>query len=212
MIRQILVTVSDGSGWVGDWAPGIGDPTWIGWFTTLAYLVTAALCYRTLRLEARRADRRAAIVWFALALAMLALGINKQLDLQTLFTELGKSVARAQGWYEERRVVQAVFIGLVLAVSLAASAVMLRLAGGALRTARLSLVGMVLLLGFIVIRAASFHHVDWLLQSHRAGLRVNALLELAGIACVALGARRAGAVSRRTPRSGSGARGPRRGS
>ena len=27
-----------------DWEPGIGDPTFIGWFTVFAYLIAAVLC------------------------------------------------------------------------------------------------------------------------------------------------------------------------
>jgi hypothetical protein len=40
----------------------------------------------------------------------LALGINKQLDLQTALTELGRVLAYDQGWYEERQTVQVWFI------------------------------------------------------------------------------------------------------
>ena len=32
---------------------------------------------------------------------MLLLGINKQLDLQSLFTEVMRDMAHAQGWYNE---------------------------------------------------------------------------------------------------------------
>ena len=39
-----------------------------------------------------------------------ALGVNKQLDLQTLFTQLARDLAMAQGWYEERRRYQVAFI------------------------------------------------------------------------------------------------------
>jgi len=44
--------------------------------------------------------------------AFLALGINKQLDLQTALTEAGRVLARYQGWYEQRQFVQLVVIAL----------------------------------------------------------------------------------------------------
>ena len=43
-------------------------------------------------------------------------------------------------------------------------------------------------MGFVVIRAASFHHVDALLASRLGGLKWNWILELGGILIVAVGA------------------------
>jgi hypothetical protein len=46
------------------------------------------------------------------------------------------------------------------------------------------LLGTLFLLAFIVIRAASFHHVDVALRDASAGMRLNGLLELGGIASI----------------------------
>jgi hypothetical protein len=46
---------------------------------------------------------------------LFLLGVNKQLDLQTLLGDVGRSVSTAQGWYDKRRAVQAVFV-LVFAI------------------------------------------------------------------------------------------------
>ena len=45
-----------------------------------------------------------------------------------------------------------------------------------------------MVMGFVVIRAASFHHVDAFLASRLGGLRWNWILELGGILIVAVGA------------------------
>jgi len=96
------------------WRPGIGDPTFMGWLTVVAYFTAVPLCWM-----AGRSDQRAhpqsgysshPRVWFALAILLTLLGFNKQLDLQTWFTLSLKSVAKAQDWYEERRAFQALFI------------------------------------------------------------------------------------------------------
>ncbi len=39
------------NGWIGNWPPGIGDPTPIGWVTVVLYVVAAWLCFRVIRLE-----------------------------------------------------------------------------------------------------------------------------------------------------------------
>ena len=60
--------------------------------------------------------------------------------------------------------------------------------GQVTRRCRLALLGAAFLGCFIVIRAVSFHHVDQLLGLEYSGLRVNWILELGGIGCIALAA------------------------
>ncbi len=47
---------------------------------------------------------------------------------------------------------------------------------------------MLFILGFVVIRAASFHHVDALLAARLGGVRWNWIFELSGISVVGLAA------------------------
>jgi hypothetical protein len=68
----------------------------------------------------------------------------------------------------------------------------------ALRENMVMLVGLASLITFIIIRAASFHHVDMFILSEIFGIRVNWLLELGGIGLVSLGA----AQAIRRPRAG----------
>jgi hypothetical protein len=49
---------------------------------------------------------------------------------------------------------------------------------------------MLFILGFVVIRAASFHHVDAFLVARLGGVKWNWILELGGITFVALAALR----------------------
>lgn len=186
----LLASVETSQGLVGRWSPGIGDPTFVGWLTTAAYLVGAVLCWRAGQHPA--SGNLATRAWRVLAAALLALGINKQFDLQTMFAELGRQLALQQGWYERRRPVQLVFVLLIMALAGALVLWVVRLARGPLAPLRLALVGAVLLLGFIAVRASSLHAVDWLLGRSLVGLRLGALLELAGIACVTICAVRVG--------------------
>ncbi|MGV3773512.1 MAG: hypothetical protein ACO1QB_11460, partial [Verrucomicrobiales bacterium] len=52
----------------------------------------------------------------------------------------------------------------------------------------LALAGALFLTAFVLIRAASFHHVDAALKADFAGMRLNWILELTGIVLVAFGA------------------------
>lgn len=191
----LAYTTADG------WRPGIGDPSLMGWVTVAAYFFAAWFCAKAAWSEASsRSWRHAIRFWLILSGVLVLLGINKQLDLQTWFTLLGKRVAQSQGWYEHRRIVQAVFIiaigwGAMLGLRWA-----WRLVGDRAAELWLPLTGLGVLLCFVVIRAASFHHVDQLLHVRLAGMKLNWVFELAGIAMVALGARARAAA--RPPRPG----------
>jgi hypothetical protein len=178
----------------GKWRPGIGDPTFVGWLTVVAYLVTAAVCYRAAYrgptlLGRRRAE--SATFWLVLASLMLLLGINKQLDLQSFLTVAGRQILEKAGLYQERRNYQVAFIIAVASTCVALFGFFLWIGGRSLRDHWLALVGMGFVLGFVMIRASSFHHVDILLSSRVGGLRWNWIFELGGIGAVGVSAFRA---------------------
>jgi hypothetical protein len=179
----------EADGWIGRWSPGIGDPTVMGWLTVLLYAIGAWQCFRLASTHAAVIGRGDARLWRILALALLLLGINKQLDLQSALTELGRMVAAQQGWYAQRHAVQEQFIRGVIAVAGIAAIVLTILAYWAHPATVVALVGSAFLLAFIVIRAASFHHFDVLIRGEYLGLKLNWILEMGGIGIIIAGAR-----------------------
>lgn len=172
----------------GRWRPGIGDPTIYGWLTVVAYFATAGLLAGNVRLSRTFGQPVGRPFWVTAMVLMLALGLNKQLDVQTLFTDVGRDLALAQVWYDARRSVQAVFVAGLL-VGGVGLVVLIRLwLGSAWRLCRLSGIDIAVTLVFILVRASTFHHVDRMLGLDFAGLHVNVVLELGSIALVAAGA------------------------
>lgn len=185
---EVVLAFTDGD----VWRLGIGDPTVMGWVTVAAYFGTAFMFLRHFLEDRRRSRARdRTIFWGILTALLIFLGFNKQLDLQTLLTLTGRKAFIEFGLYDYRRVVQAIF---VLAVGIAglASVFLMRGLVARHRDLRLPLLGFVLLVVFVVVRAASFHHIDQLINFHFAGVRMNWVLELGAIGVLALGASRAG--------------------
>ena len=60
------------------------------------------------------------------------------------------------------------------------------LARRSFRQLALALVGILFLVGFVMARAASYHAIDRMLGTGFAGAKLNWVLELCGIGCVAL--------------------------
>lgn len=186
MIRILSVIVN------GHWRLGIGDPTFMGWLITAAYLITSVFCgvcaWRTDRISPINRSGHHRLFWWSLAVIMLIMGINKQLDLQCLFIAVIKKMALAQGWYSQRQTLQVWFIACIAIFGL----VLLTWLGWKLkrlwRQYGLALFGILLLITFVIIRAVPLSHVtkfpDW---QPAIGL-INSILEISGIVLVGISA------------------------
>jgi hypothetical protein len=172
------------------WVPGIGDPTVVGWVTVFAYFVAAVLAWRAAHAAYRRAGEMDGATWFwsLFCAGLVFLGFNKQLDLQTWFTLFFKRQALHEGWYNSRRPVQAAFILVVALAGILCLAGLRSLVRTGTRPVRVALVGGVFLGCFILIRASSFHHVDSMLGMNFEGFKLNWVLELGSITCIAYAA------------------------
>jgi len=176
----------------GHWRPGIGDPTFMGWFITAAYLTTSVFCgicaWRTDRIPPIRRSRHHRLFWWGLAVIMLIMDINKQLDFQCLFIAIIKKMVLNQGWYSQRQVVQVCFIACIAIFGL----VLLMWLGWKLkrlwRQYGLALFGILLLITFVAIRAAPLNHVAGFRGWQPVMGLINSILEFAGIGLVGISA------------------------
>lgn len=130
------------------------------------------------------ARARIAMFWLIVAAMFVFLGINKQLDLQSLFTEIGRITFHATGLYGQRRVFQLIFIAVLAVTSVVVVYGFVQLLRDSVSKVWRALLGIGVTLTFVFVRALSFHHVDLFLGQDFLGLRVNWLLELTGIAIV----------------------------
>lgn len=178
---------------IRNWNPRIGDPSVMGWVTVVAYFLAALLLW----MQWRRAPmlyqdhhriHRLLLLFFALS--MFALGVNKQLDIQTWLTKVGRDISKAQGWWENRRVAQAIVLAGIMACGGGLMLVILR-AGGVLKVHRLAMFGFLVLVVFVIIRASSFFQMDRLINFRVLGFRMNWFFELTGIGIIGASALRA---------------------
>lgn len=177
------------------WTPSIGDSSALGWFTVGAYLGASALC----AFAALSATRRSADFlhdrsvewhfWLAAFIIFVFLGINKQLDLQLLLTESARNAAKARGWYDQRREYQVAYIMILAVITIAAEIGLLSYYRHKGAPLKLAVIGLGFTGAFVMFRAASFHHVDLLLNRRTFGIRFNWIFELTGIVLVMVAAR-----------------------
>ena len=164
-----------------NWKPGIGDPTIGGWITVVLYLLAMISCWMTARSGIK--EQR---IWIAISILFLGLGVNKQLDLQSALTAAGRVIASYQGWYGQRQFVQLAFIICAAIVCVSVVITLLIWARHAPLSTWFALLGTFLVIGFVLIRASSFHHIDRFIGTTFLGLRWNWILEMSGITIVLL--------------------------
>lgn len=157
----------------------------VAWFVVAAYFASAVAAWLAGSSSGAKRDRH---FWYVAAVLLVLLGINKQLDLQTTLTVVGRDMAKREGWFDQRRLVQEAFVlVLVVGASLVGGALALWLRRSA-TAVKVAAAGVVLLFAFILLRAASFHHMDSWVTRNVAGLRSGWWLELLGIAVISLSA------------------------
>ncbi len=168
-------------GWLA-WRPGLGDPSFMGWLTVAAYFAGAGMWFYYNRKAPAQKRKSGAI----LAYGLLVLGGNKLFNLSGAITAWLQMSAYEQNWYEQRRLVQAAFIFALLAISAALGVILLPRLASLSEGIRAALAGLAFLTILAVVRAASLHAVDALLYRPLAGIQLNWVLELAGIALSSL--------------------------
>ena len=171
----------------GRWHLGVGDPTIIGWLTVVAYFICFVTCFIAVRRHLDK-NQREAVYWFLMTLIMLFLGINKQLDLQMLMGEIGRSISKSQGWYEDRKIVQITFLVLLGIFFLWAGHFTWRRFDKVLLRNKLASFGLFYLCAFIMVRAISIHGTDSFMDSKLFGGKLSHLLEIAGVILIMWGA------------------------
>lgn len=182
----------------GQWKPGIGDPSILGWATTIGYFIAAGLCvwYALLVRKANDPDGNvhrpssfrpsSYVFWWSLTVFMLLMGLNKQLDLQILVLQIARKMSEEQGWFAERDVVRKwiilgfAFIGLVLIAWLGWTG------RRVWRRYILAVAGIALLIFFVLVRASGNR---LMIMGYRLGhFPMYNILEVSGILCIGISA------------------------
>lgn len=172
------------------WRPGISDPTPMGVIIFVCYFIGAAAClFRAWRSFHEPSLRKGPFrFWLFCGIALFLFGVNKQLDLHQLITQYGREWARSEGWYENRREVQLQFVKFLAGIATVGLFAMIWALRGMPFRFYVALTGLMFLGFYVLIRAASFHHVDTFLGLGTEGFRLAWLVELGGIVITATAA------------------------
>jgi hypothetical protein len=160
------------------WLENLGDFTFLGWFTTALYAAVFVVAWTAL-VRQRAGDPRLVRLWRGITVLVGLMGINKQLDFQTLALAVLFEASRAVG-PQGRWVLFLTTLGVVVAVLAAVIVWAVRRLKHLWWRCAPEAVGLGLMLGFLVFRtpllrrAGRLPLVGWLLD-HPHALEVAAL-------------------------------------
>jgi len=181
-------------------ALGLAEPIWeqsldrVGWLHLLllaAYFGAAWLCFVNAHIasQARHSMENPA-VWYVAAAVLCVLGVNAMLQLDVLLTATMRAVARLDGWYAQRRVLQYQGLGgLALLVLLSWNRLRAAYVAAARDAAPVAL-GLSLVLLLLLLRTVSAHGTDAVLNLDVLGYSLGRWLELGALGLVLLGSLR----------------------
>lgn len=169
---------------IQDWTALWGDPLVSGTVFMVAYLGAGLLILS----GAGWLEGRARTLWRICGALFLFQVANTHLDLHALIFTVGRCLAHAQGWYQDRRQVQVIAV-IVLAVVLALILIVTaRYFWRSILGNLLLVLGVSIALGFTVLKGINLHGIEAYYAGQYGPFRGADLIELSGIALAALAA------------------------
>lgn len=171
------------------WEQAIEQVGWLHVLLLAAYFGVAWLCFLNGHLAGQAKDgTERSTVWVVATVLLCLLGVNTLLQLDVLLTATLRALARLDGWYAQRRMLQ--YQGLAaLALLLLLSWKHWRAAYvAATRDAAPVALGLALVLLLLLLRMVSAHGTDALLNLGLLGFSLGRWLELCSLGLVLLGA------------------------
>jgi magnesium-transporting ATPase (P-type) len=138
---------------IARWLSLSGDTTFWSWIITFTYIAVIIMSFIYTRKI--REEKSLHLLWMVISVFLLAMGINKQLDFQTLIIMSGKYIARESGLISYGRELERALAGAVSLVVLAIMIVIFSKTRKILKKAKTALTGVGLLLFFTFIRIGS---------------------------------------------------------
>lgn len=168
---------------INAWLAGSGDACLSSLINTLLYAISiAAAAYHWKMLQRFKKPAAERGFWLLVILILSIFGINKQLDFQVLLVEIGRPIAMKSGWYESRRIVQAVFAFVLTGIVGLFAVMLLFLVRRHWRNNILALLGLLILCFYGIMEAMSQSHVGCSLDLYEQwSFRLTDIIEMAGI-------------------------------
>ena len=142
----------------------------------LAYVVLAVASWFATR-TAQSSDRVAAAATLGLAVAF---GLALALGLAGELAQRGRQLASEEGWYADRRPLQAAVVVALLTVTVSALAALALVSLGLSRRARVLVGTMLALVAYVAVHTITLHQLDSVLNRDVwSGIRQGDLLEIA---------------------------------
>ena len=159
------------------------------WLIRLGYLLISLICVKnTFTSNFHESDEaiKNRLKWWIITILFFLIGINSIFNFHIHLSELFREYAHIEGWYEDRRSFQMLFLAVIISFGIITDlALQSKLKEISLNN-RMVIYGTAFLGSIFLFDIISFHPVDSLFNSYIFGCKIRLILELAGIIWVAV--------------------------
>jgi hypothetical protein len=170
------------------WESIVAQMGWGQIVILLLYLSCVWVCF-VCGNSARQLKERA-IGWFAAAMIIGLLLVENSLHLTELFVFFMRDVADHAGWYQDRRYVQSITLGVIACLGFYFFAWLRQRLDAHWDLHGNVIIGLAILISLTLLHIISLHDTDEVLAEMYLGVRLERLIELFGLGFVFYGALR----------------------
>ena len=147
----------------------------VGYTAILFFCVNTAFCKKPSLPQKQVLYHR--LIFTGIAAVLVILLISRFFNINDLITNETRMLAKNENWYNERRPLQMLFVCMIFISAIMLFLIMEKKSGIIWKLYSMFFTGIILLTGFIVISAASYHPVDQLLRKQLVGIRYSRIIE-----------------------------------
>jgi hypothetical protein len=170
------------------WEIAIEHLGWSALVVLIAYLVAAWLSF-VCGYAARQAGENGR-GWYLCCGLLLLLTVESVLQSHVFLLQMIRSLAKAQGWYADRRSGQYYLVAASLIFALLTLFWLRSRLAEIWHDCAPAVLGIGISAAVFLMRAISFHDTDQIINFNIVGISLGRLLEMSGLLLIALGARR----------------------
>ena len=168
----------------------LNDLKYTDWLSAIAYLIPALMSViYTIRITDIVLPNETfyhKILWWSVTVILVLLSIYRLFDFQLFIADVGRRLALAENWYEQRFIFQLLFVVFIIVIGIIVLSLLESEMANLWRYYWLTICGVVYLTCFTIINTLSYHPIDILFNHYVIGIRISWMLEVAGIFIVVI--------------------------
>jgi hypothetical protein len=145
------------------------------------YLVIVMFCLVTAFRPNAAVSSEHRNIFISITIILLTMLTLRLLNINVYLTETIRMLAKSQGWYEDRHIIQVIFVSGVFIFAIIFFMLMEQKFNAIWRSYSMAFYGIIFLISFIIIKNTSYHPIDQFLNRELRGVKLAGVIEFLNV-------------------------------